>query len=122
MEGRKSVHNYPPLAVHIAGFPKHAASRKLDEQGAGRFDVGHPVGRVPHGNRRYPRFLDHPLNQTYGLMALRSDRYKEKDIDRLGLYPHNEFGNRLFYQSYHIVDIADAIVSFRQPTDDFLFF
>src|SRR5208283_846055 len=121
-EGRESVQNDPPLAVYVAGLTEHAASRKLDEQGTRRFYTGHSVGRVPHGDGRYPRFLNHPLNQTHGLMALRSDRHKEKDVDRLGLYPRNELRNRLFDQGYRIVDIAEAVVSFHESADDFFFF
>ena len=121
-EGRESVQNDPPLAAHIAGFTEHAAARKLNQQGTRGFDAGHPVGHVPHGDCRYPRFLDRPLNQTHGLMALRSDRHKEKEVNRLGLYPRYELGKRPFNQGNHIVDIAEAVVGFRQLADDFFFF
>ncbi len=86
-EGCESVQNNPPLPAHVAGFTEHAASSKFDEQGTGGLDARHPVGRVPHGDGRYPCVFDHPLNQTHGLMAFRSDRHKEKDVNRLGLNP-----------------------------------
>jgi len=63
---------------------------------------------------RYPRFLNNPLNQTHDLMALRSDRHKEKDVDRLGLYPRNELGYRFFDQGCRIVDIAEAVTGFSE--------
>ena len=122
LKGLQGIQNDPPLAAHVAGFAKHAAPRKPDEQCPRRFDAGHPVRRVSHGDGRYTGFLHHPLNQTHGLMTLGSDGHKEKDVNGLGSYPHNELGNRIIDQGCDIVDIAETVIRFRQPADDLFLF
>jgi hypothetical protein len=75
-QGLQRIQKNAPLAFHVARFPKHAAPGELDKEGTGRFDVGHAVGRVAHGDGRKSRLLRHPLNQTHGLMTLGSDRHQ----------------------------------------------
>jgi len=84
--------------------------------------VGHPVGRVTHGDGGNTRFLCHLLNQTHGLMTLGSDRHQEEDIDPFGLDPGNEFWNRLRDQGHHVVDIAEAVVRLRHLADNIFLF
>jgi hypothetical protein len=53
----------------------------------------HSVGGIAHRDRPNTGFLYHALNQTHGLMALRSDRQQKKDVDSCGFDPGNQFWN-----------------------------
>jgi hypothetical protein len=43
--------------------------------------VSHTIGRVARRDGGNPRFFYQTLNQTHGLMTLRSDRHQKNDVD-----------------------------------------
>jgi hypothetical protein len=118
LQGFQRIQKNAPLAFHVARFPEHAAPGELDKERPGRFDVGHPVGRVAHGDGRKSRFFRHPLNQTHGLMTLGSDRHQEEDVHPFGFDPREEPRDRLCDQGHDIIDIAEAIMRIRHLADD----
>ena len=75
LQGIQCIQDNAALAVDIARLSEHAAASKLNQQGPGRLDGRHPL-RIAHGDGGDSRFFGHSLNQTHGLMALRSDRHQ----------------------------------------------
>ena len=118
LQGVQGVQNDASLAFHVAGLTEHTAPRELHKQGPWRFDKGHAIGRVPHGDSRKSRFLCHPLDQTHGLMALGSDRHQEQDIDPLGLEAPDHLRRGPSHERLDVVDIAEAVMRLGQLSDD----
>ena len=110
LKGLQAVPDDPALAQPVFGFAEHASPGELHDQSPRRPGILHAIRTVAHGQGRDAGGLHHPLNQTHGLMAFRSDRHRKQGGH--SLFPETLYQKRGAFldQGHHVVDIAEAVI------------